>query len=364
MFVYVGTYTQPPMGDAEGILVASFDDASGALTPVQTVREVANASFLAVGPGGRFVCAVRETDEGEVGAFARDDGTGELNALNRQSSHGSGPCYVSFDPSGRFVLVANYGSGTLAVLPIAADGHLEPATSVVQHDGSTGQNTERQDGPHAHMIAPSPDGSFVLATDLGLDQIIVYRFDTNTGKLTRNDAEGGVALARPGAGPRHFAFAPDGRTVYVINELDSTLTTYAWDAQRGTLTERQSVAALPDDFHGENTCAQVVVAPDGRFVYGSNRGHDSIAIWSVDEQSGALTPVGHVPTGGQTPRNFALDPTGTWLLAANQASGTVVTFRRDAASGSLSPTGAVLDIPSPVCIVFSARGGSGLRAAR
>ncbi len=357
MFVYVGTYTQPPMGNAEGILVASFDDASGTLTPVQTVREVENASFLAVGPGGRFVCAVREADEGEVGAFARDEGSGELSALNRQASRGSGPCYVSFDPSGRFVLVANYGSGTLAVLPIAADGHLEPATSVVQQDGATGPNSERQDGPHAHMIAPSPDGRYVLATDLGLDQVIVYRLDAATGQLAPNDVDGAVAHAKPGAGPRHFAFAPDGRTVYVINELDSTLTTYAWDAQRGTLTERQTVPSLPADFRSENTCAQVVVAPDGRFVYGSNRGHDSIAIWAVDEQSGALTPAGHVSTGGQTPRNFALDPTGTWLLAANQESGTVVTFRRDAASGTLSPTGAVVDIPSPVCIVFCARGG-------
>ena len=351
MFVYIGTYTQPPMGDAEGLFVCGFDGATGELTPVQTVRDVANASWLTLGAGGRVVCTVRETDQGEVGAFARNEQTGDLRPLNRQSSEGSGPCYVSFDHSGRYVLVANYGSGTVASLPIATDGNLAPASNAIQQDGETGPHTGRQDRPHAHMIASSPDGRFVLATDLGLDQVIVYRLDATTGQL----AQASVTQAHPGAGPRHFAFAPDGRTLYVLGELDSTLTAYAWDAVGGTLTARQTVSSLPDDVDGQaisNTTAQVLVAPDGRFVYASNRGHDSIACWAVDTNSGELSLTGHAPTGGHTPRNFALDPSGQWLLAANQDSGTVVTFRRDAATGGLTATGAVAEIPSPVCIVF------------
>ena len=354
MFVYVGTYTQP-VGSTEGIVVCRFDDTTGELTPVQTVRDVANASWLALGAGGRVVCAVRETAPGEVGAFARNEETGELRQLNRQSSEGSGPCYVSFDPSGRFVLVANYGSGTVAALPIAMDGNLAPASSTVQQGGRTGPNAGRQDGPHAHMIAPSPDGRFILATDLGLDQVIVYRLDPATGELRPNEADGAVAQATPGAGPRHFAFAPDGRTLYVLNELDSTLTAYDWDGGHGTLAARQTVSSLPEDVDGadlDNTTAQVVVAPDGRFVYASNRGHDSIACWAVADGSGELSPAGHVSTDGHTPRNFALDPSGRWLLAANQNSGTVVTFRRDPATGALTTTGAVAEISSPVCIVF------------
>lgn len=352
MFVYIGTYTQP-QGDAEGIVVCRFDEASGALTPVQTVRDVANASWLAVRPGGGIVCAVRETDPGEVGAFARDAETGALTALNRQSSEGAGPCYVSFDPSGRFVLVANYGSGTLAALPIDETGRLQPASASFQQAGATGPNRARQDGPHAHMIAPSPDGNFILATDLGLDRVFVYRLDPTSGDLSQHEA-GADASALPGAGPRHFAFAPDGRTAYVINELNSTLTAYDWDAANGTLNARQTVSSLPAGVDAaDNTTAQVVVAPDGRFVYGSNRGHDSIAIWSVAAGSGDLALIGHAPTGGRTPRNFALDLSGQWLLAANQDSNTVVTFRRDAATGGLTATGDMVEIPSPVCIVFA-----------
>ncbi len=347
MFVYVGTYTEAPQGAGEGIYVCRFDPGSGALMPVQTVRGGANPSFLAVDAAGRHLYAVVEGDEGQVAAFARDPQSGELRELNCQPSEGAAPCYVSLDPSGRYALVANYTSGTVAVLPIDPDGRLRPATDVVRHEGS-GANPERQDGPHAHMIAPTPEGRAILATDLGTDTVWVYRLDAGAGRLVAH----GQARARAGAGPRHFAFAPDGRTVYVLNELDSTLTAYAYDAEAGTLTPRQTVPALPEGFAGENTCAQVVVAPDGRFVYGSNRGHDSIAVWAVDGESGALRVAGHTASGGENPRNIALDPTGAWLLAANQGSGTVVSFRRDPESGALTPAGPVAEIPAPVVVVF------------
>jgi 6-phosphogluconolactonase len=352
VFVYVGTYTAPPAGRAEGIYVYRFDPDTGTLGLVQTVSSIANPSFLALDPHQRCLYAVSEGGEGGVSAFARDPQTGELRPLNRQVSHGAGPCYISLDSSGRYAVVANYGGGTVAALPVAADGRLEPAASVVHHEGSS-VNPRRQDRPHPHMIAPSPDGRYVLATDLGTDQILVYRLDATTGQLAPNEQGSAFATADPGSGPRHFAFAPSGRTLYVINELASTLSVYAYDGERGELRPRQSVSALPDDFDGESWCAHVAVAPDGRFVYGSNRGHDSIAIWAADDASGEVTLVGHELTRGKTPRNFAIDPTGSWLIAANQDSDTIVTFRRDRDSGKLTATGQVTGVPSPVAIVFA-----------
>jgi 6-phosphogluconolactonase len=319
---------------------------------VQTVTGVPNPSFLALDAGQDHLYAVNELDEGGVSAFARDPRTGELRALNRQASHGAAPCYVGLDSSGRFALVANYYGGTVTVLPIAEDGSLDPASSVIRHEG-TSVNPSRQDRPHPHMMAPTPDGRYVLATDLGTDQILIYRLDTATGHLVPNESGPAFAATEPGAGPRHFAFAPNGRTVYVINELASTLTVFSYDADRGELRSRQTVSTLPDGFAGESWCAHVAVSPDGRFVYGSNRGHDSITIWAVDDTSGEVTLVGHEPTRGKIPRNFAIDPTGAWLLAANQESDTVVTFRRDPSSGTLAATGEVTPIPSPVAIVFA-----------
>ena len=356
MFVYVGCYTEPSFGDGEGITVFRFDPHSGELSLVQTVTGVANPSFLALSADQRQLYAVEELDDGAVAAFARDPETGRLTFLNRQATYGSAPCYVSLDRSDRYALVANYGSGSVAALPVAADGRLEPATGVVQHEGAS-VHPERQEGPHAHMVAPAPgpelDGRLVLATDLGTDRILVYRLDDRTGRLLPNDRGPAHAEAAPGDGPRHVAFSPDGRTLYVINELASSLTVYDYDAERGAMRPRQTVSTLPDDFRGESTCAHVAVSPDGRFVYGSNRGHDSIAVWAVDRATGALTPVGHEPTRGQTPRNFVLDPTGAWLLAANQRTGTLVTFRRDPESGRLTPTGQVTETPSPVALVFA-----------
>ena len=354
MFVYVGAYTEPPLGSADGIAVFRFDAGSGELHPVQTVPGVVNPSWLTLDGPEQILFAANEEDAGRVIAFARDAATGTLRLLNDQLSHGAAPCYVSPDPSGRYVLVANYSGGTVAVLPVAAGGRLEAATCVIHHQGSIIR--PEQEGPHPHMIRPSVDGRFVLVTDLGTDQVLVYRLDPNTGRLAPNEQGTAVASERPGAGPRHFAFDPNGRTVYVINELDSTVKVYDYAPERGELHARQVVSTLPDGVDGPaigNSCAHIAVSPDGRFVYGSNRGHDSIAIWEVEDANGELRPAGHESTRGKTPRGFSLDPTGSWLLVANQDSDTIVTFRRDPGSGRLTAAGPVTQTPSPVAILFS-----------
>jgi 6-phosphogluconolactonase len=354
MFVYVGAYTESPLGSADGIVVFRFDADTGGLHPVQTVPGVVNPSWLTLDGREQILFAVNEEDEGRISAFARDAATGTLRPLNDQSTHGAAPCYVSLDPSGRYVLVANYSGGTVAVLPIAADGRLEAATCVIHHQGSSIR--PEQEGPHPHMIRPSADGRFVLVTDLGTDQVLVYRLDTSTGQLVPNEQGTAVASENSGAGPRHFAFAPSGRTVYVINELDSTVTVYDYTPERGELHARQVVSTLPEGVDGPaigNACAHIAVSPDGRFVYGSNRGHDSIAIWEVEDANGTLRSVGHESTRGKAPRNFSLDPTGVWLLVANQETDTIVPFRRDPGSGRLTAAGPVTQTPSPVAILFS-----------
>ena len=347
MYVYVGTYTGADQG--EGIYVFRFDPEQGVLTHTETVSGAANPSFLAIDPTNRFVYAANETDPGVVSAFHRDLNDGGLHELNQEASHGAAPCYISIDKPGRYAMVANYGDGTIAAYPIGEDGHLQPASDVITATGA-GHDPDRQDGPHAHMIAPAPDGRHVLATDLGLDTITVYDLDTDSGRLVPGSAEGAVAHAEPGDGPRHLAFSPDGATVYVINELGNTISSYAF--VDGGLTLRQTVSTLPDGFSGDNTTAQIAVTPDGLHVYGSNRGHDSLAIFAAGED-GQLTPLGHQATGGQSPRNFALDPTGAWLLTANQLSGTIVVFRRDPETGLLTQTGDPVEVPSPVAILFA-----------
>jgi 6-phosphogluconolactonase len=354
MFVYVGAYTEPSYGSAEGITVFRFDADTGALDPVQTLPGVVNPSWLTLGAQQQVLFAVNEVAEGGVSAFARDLVTGMLQPLNEQRSHGADPCYVSLDPSGRYALVANYTGGTISVLPVAGDGQLEEASCVIHHQGSSIR--PEQDAAHPHMIRPTPDGRFVLVTDLGTDQVLVYRLDTASGTLTPNENGTAAVAEDPGSGPRHFAFAPHGRTVYVLNELNSTVTVYDYASERGELHARQVISTLPDGVDGPaigNSCAQIVVSPDGRFVYGSNRGHDSIAIWEVAPADGQLRLVGHESTRGKTPRNFSLDPSGAWLLVANQDSGTIVPFRRDPGSGRLTATAPVTHTPSPVAILFS-----------
>ena len=352
MFVYIGTYTGP--GKAEGIYVYRLDSSSGELSHAHTVTGMDNPTFVALHPRQPLLFAVSEEGSGDartggnVVSYTVDQTTGALTELNRQRTGGIGACHVSVDATERFVLVANYSSGHVTVLPIHEDGRLGEATDVVQHVGQGAG--ERQKGPHAHFITQDPGGNYVLACDLGLDRVMVYRLDVTTGKLTPNELP--YAQLSSGAGPRHLAFHPSDRYVYVINELDSTMSAFAYDAARGALQVLQTVSTLPDDFTGDNTCAQIVMASSGKFVYGSNRGHHSIAIFAIDEETGRLTVVGHESSQGETPRNFNLDPTGRFLLAANQDTNSVVTFRVNAATGKLDATGHVAEIPAPVCIVF------------
>lgn len=350
MLVYVGTYTS---GKSEGIYLFRLNISSGALDLVGTTRGVVNPSYLTLDRRRRFLYAVNEVEEfagrksGAVSAFTVDRTTGALRFLNQQPSLGGAPCYVSLDAAEKFLLVANYVGGNVAVLPLRADGSLGEATDLKQHQGS-GPNRERQEGPHAHCVLPDPSGRHVYSCDLGTDKVMIYRLDAKAGKLIPNEQP--WAQVKPGAGPRHLAFHPGGRYAYVTNELDSTVTAFAHDAARGTLKEIQAAAALPADFKGANTCADIHLSPDGKFLYCSNRGHDSIAAFGVDARAGTLTFVSHTPTEGKTPRNFALDPTGALLLVANQNSDSIVTFRRDAHTGRLTPAGKVAEVPSPVCL--------------
>ena len=349
MDVYVGAYTETEYGHADGIGHFTFDADSGELQYVGTIRDVSNPSFLTLNADGTRLYATNELAEGRISAFARDLESGELRPLNTQLAHGADPCYVSFDPTGRYVLAANYTGGTVAVLPLATDGSLEPASCVIHHEGS-GPRPE-QENAHPHMIAPMPDGTLVLVSDLGADRLVVYRLNAETGQLEVNTSGATSLLEAPGAGPRHFAFAPDGRALYVINELDSTLSVYRSGEARGAFDRVQTLSTLPTGVEITNSCAHVVVSPDGRFVYGSNRGHDSIAIWAVDE-AGTLTSVGHEPTRGRTPRGFALDPGGAWMVVANQETDTLVVFRRDAETGLLEATVQTIETPSPVAVLF------------
>jgi len=352
LLVYFGTYTR---AKSKGIYVARFDPATGKLTTPELAAETRNPSFLAVEPAKRFLYSVGEIDElngkptGAVNAFSLNRETGKLQFLNQQPSGGAGPCHVSVDPTGKCVLVANYGSGSVAALPILEDGKLGPAGSVIQHFGSS-VNPERQTGPHAHFIVTAPDKELALVCDLGLDKILLYRLEASRANLTASQPP--FVAIKPGSGPRHLAFAPSGRFAYLINEMGGTLTVLQYDRARATLTEAQTISTLPADFKGKNTCAEVQVHPSGKFVYASNRGHDSIALFKIDPASGKLTFVEHQSTLGKTPRHFALDPSGDWLLAENQESDNVVVFHVDPASGRLSPTGQQIEIGSPVCSLF------------
>ncbi len=347
--VYVGTYTD---AGSRGIYRFAFDPASGRVGPPTLAGEAENPSFLALHPTGRFLYAVNELNNyqgqrtGAVSAFAIDADSGELRLLNRQPSSGTAPCHLVVDREGRHALVANYGSGNVAVLPIAPDGRLTAASSVRQHDGS-GPNLARQAAPHAHGIFLDARERFALATDLGADRVFIYRFNRALGTLEPH----GVIAAEPGAGPRHLAFDPAGRHFYVINELASTLTALAYDGAHGVATRLATMSTLPAGFTGENTTAEVVLAADGRFAYGSNRGHDSVAIFRVGSE-GRLTPVGHVPVGGHTPRHIAIDPSGRWLLTAQQGSDAISVLRLDRTSGMPSATGAKVTVPKPACLVF------------
>lgn len=354
MLVYFGTYTGEK---SQGIYVSRLNLQTGALSPPELAAEAANPSFLALHPTRDLLYAVNEIGQyegqptGTVSAFSLDRTTGRLTLLNRQPSRGAGPAHLVVDPSGRHVLVANYGGGSVAALPIAADGSLQPASSAVQHKGSS-VNPDRQKGPHAHAIQTGPDNRFAYVPDLGLDQVLIYRFDSAKGTLAPNDPP--HAALPPGSGPRHIAFHPRGRLAFVINELTCTITAFEVDATRGALTPVHTISTLPagEPVQKGYSTAEVLVHPSGRFVYGSNRGHDTIVVFSLDEQTGRLSHVQHEPTQGRTPRNFSIDPTGAFLLAANQRSDSVVVFRIDQQTGRLTPAGHTITVGSPVAVKF------------
>jgi 6-phosphogluconolactonase len=350
--VFIGTYTRQ---NSKGIYASRLDAGTGKLSPVELAGETSNPSFLAIHPNRRFLYAVSEVADfggqksGAVAAFTIDRLSGKLTLLNQVSSRGDGPCYVIVDKSGKSALVANYGGGSVAALPIKPDGSLGEASAFIQHAGSS-VVPRRQAGPHGHSINPSPDNRFAVAADLGLDQLLVYRFDPAKSSLTPNDPP--FTKLNPGAGPRHFAFHTSGKFAYAINEIQSTVTALAYDSSKGVLRELQTISTLPKDFTGNNSTADVHVHPSGKFVYGSNRGHDSIAVFAVDTSKGTLMAVEQVSTQGRTPRNFGIDPSGSYLLAANQATNNIVVFRIDQKTGRLTPTGQVLDAPTPVCLKF------------
>src|SRR6266566_1048254 len=341
--LYVGTYS-------ESIYLVRMDRRSGELMRVGAVNAGANPSFLSIHPNGRVLYAVNELEPtGAVSAFAIESGTGALTRLNEQPSGGGAPCYVSVERSGRAALVANYAGGSVALLPIEPNGGLGPA-HVVQHTGK-GPNAERQEAPHAHCILPDPTNRFALAADLGADRVFVYHLDLD-GKSLRHIEEGDAGL-RPGAGPRHLAFHPTLPLVFVANELDSTVATLRFDAELGKLSPQGTLSTLPAGRTGTNYPADIHFASTGRTLYVSNRGHNSIAVFSVAESTGALALEQVVSTEGDWPRNFSLDPSGRWLLVANQRSDSVFVFGRDPERGRLTPTLQRIAIPSPVCLRFA-----------
>jgi 6-phosphogluconolactonase len=349
--LYVGTYTS---GKSEGIYVYQMDQTTGALRRIGSVK-ANNPSFLTIDHAKRFLYAVNEVNDfegkksGAVSSFRIDRKTRQLTYLNQQASEGADPCHLTLNRIGKHLLVANYTGGNVAVLPIHRDGRLGSPVDVKQHDGAGPR--EQQKGPHAHCIKLDSINRHAFAADLGSDKVFIYRFNASTGKL--EPAKQPSATLQPGAGPRHLAFHPNGKYLYVINELDSSLTTFKYDAIKATLTAFETVSTLPRDFSGTSYCADVHVARSGRFLYGSNRGHNSIVVLAIDQKTGRLNLVEHISTEGKWPRNFTIDPSGRFLLVANQHTDNVVVFRIDRQTGRLTATGQIAEIPVPVCLQFS-----------
>ena len=348
--VFVGTYTTKTQ--SKGIYEYEFDADTGKLTPKGLAAETRDPSWVAVHPSGKFLYAANEAGKASaISALAIDAKGGKLTLLNQLPVLGEDPCYLSFDKTGKYVFIANYSSGNVVVFPIGADGKLSAATANVRNEGKLGPNKERQDGPHAHWIETSPDNRFAFVADLGLDAILSYRFDASKGSLTPNKP----FFLRPltaGAGPRHATYSPGGGHFYVLSEIDSTVTAFAYAPDHGVFGYLGGVPMLPAGFEGRNDAAEIAIHPNGKFLYASNRGHDSIAVFAIEPSKGTLTFVAHVPTGGKEPRHFAIDPSGKYLLAENQLSNNIVVFKIDPATGGLTPTGQVVEVPSPVNIAF------------
>jgi 6-phosphogluconolactonase len=352
--LYVGTYTTKQT--SKGIYAFHFDSSTGKLTPTGLAAESADPSFVAVHPNGKYLYAVNELANfngfkaGAVSSFAIDSKSGTLKPLNQVSTHGPGPCFVSLDKAGNYVLVANYDGGSLATFRIQDDGSLSLVVGFVQHSGSS-IDKQRQEAPHAHWIGTSPDNHFALAADLGLDDVMIYHFNADTGLLTPNNPPYGKV--EPGSGPRHLAFAPNGKFVYVLSEMSTTVTTFSYQPKNASLTSLQTVTTLPKDYSGVKEAAEIAVHPSGKFLYASNRGSaNSITAFSIHPAKGTLTQTGYTSTQGKIPRGFVIDPTGSFLLAANQDSGNIVVFRIDAATGALSPAGQTAEVSAPVSLAF------------
>jgi 6-phosphogluconolactonase len=349
--LFVGTYTGT---SSRGIYTCLFNEATGELDAPSLAADTPNPSFLASSADGRFLFAVNEIDtfdgarSGSVTSFAIDAVSGRLTRLSVQASLGAAPCHLALDGTGRFLAVANYTGGTFALLPVGADGRLAPAQAVLRNAG-TGPNRARQGGPHAHMVLFDATNRYLLGADLGIDRVLVYRFDPASGAVA---ADPSAFEVPPGSGPRHLAFHPRDPLLFAINELTSTVSTFIWDDVTGWLDRRGEESTLPDGYSEPSSAAEIAVHPSGRFLYGSNRGHDSITCWGLSSD-GQLALIDHVPTRGRTPRHFALAPSGRWLLAANQASDSLVVFAIDEESGRLTPTGPLVPASTPVCLAFT-----------
>ncbi|GIP37723.1 hypothetical protein J31TS4_10030 [Paenibacillus sp. J31TS4] len=350
VMVAVGTYASR---EEAGLHLYALQPETRKLTESDTAHGLERPSFVRVDPARGRLYTVSETGEGEVVSFTRHSETGRWERKNAQPTLGGAPCHLSLSENGRWLLVANYSGGNVCLFPLEEDGRIGPMSDMAEHDGN-GPRTDRQEGPHPHSIVLDPENRYAFVPDLGIDRIVVYRLDEENGKLVRQHE----TTVTPGAGPRHFTFHPSGRTAYVINELDNTIIAYAYDGFSGRLEELQIVNALPEGYRETSYCADVHLSPCGRFLYGSNRGHDSIVVFRVDDKDGTLTYVDHTPTQGSFPRNFAVTRDGRMLLAANQESDTIVTYTIDAETGRLTPTGDVITVKKPVCLELYEEPGS------
>lgn len=355
LFVFVGTYSSGN-SDSEGIYVYRFDLSNGSVSYVGTTIGIDNPSYLKVSPDGRFLYVVSEVFEvkgipgGLAESYSIDQKTGVLTYLNSKSTRGACPCHLNIDRTGQHVFVSNYMGGSIAVLPVQEDGTLGSATDIVQHEGSSNINPERQEGPHPHSITISPDNRFAIAADLGKDMLLIYKLDIVNGKLLPGNDE--RVKTEPGGGPRHMDFHPNGRYIFLLNELGNTIESYQYNDETGALKLIGMISTLPHEFDGESIAADIHIHPEGKFLYASNRGHDSIVICNIDTDSGTLEVLGHQSTKGAHPRNFSIDPTGEFLLVANRDTNDIVTFKIDRETGLLSPIGQVIRVPQPVCISF------------